>query len=269
MGCRYIIIQHVNAASHKKKLEVRELGKATTQPTLLQMLPESSSEFSSAAFASDLVKTMVSCDIPLNKVEHPNVQEFISKYCLEKVPSRRTLTRVTEESNSITKKTTDRLMGQNLFLMVDETTDCLGRSMTAVLAGRLDGEFLSRLFLLNHLDIKAANKENIQQANTGALLKVLGDNLDYNKVHLLVTDGASACIKAGCGLKQLFPNMMRMTCICDGLNRVAEMDRSENPSVDQLIGEVKKVSLNGPQDAKSLFQSLLLPPKFHLFQGPV
>ncbi|QQP54927.1 Putative LOC100902024 [Caligus rogercresseyi] len=57
---------------------------------------------------------------------------------------------------------------------------------------------------------------------TGALFKVFGEDFDNNSLHLLVTDGATYCLKAGRGLKKLFPNMKHVTCICHALNRVAE-----------------------------------------------
>ncbi|QQP57635.1 Putative LOC100902024 [Caligus rogercresseyi] len=51
--------------------------------------------------------------------------------------------------------------------------------MTAVLSGPLDGRFKDRPFLLDLLDIHAAKNENIQQAVTGALFKVFGEDFDY------------------------------------------------------------------------------------------
>ncbi|QQP51974.1 Uncharacterized protein FKW44_013475 [Caligus rogercresseyi] len=66
-------------------------------------------------------------------------------------------------------KVKERLQDQRLFVLVDETTDRCGRAMTAVFSGPLDGRFKDRSFLLDLLDIHAANNKNIQQAVTGAL----------------------------------------------------------------------------------------------------
>ncbi|QQP40875.1 Putative LOC100902024 [Caligus rogercresseyi] len=61
----------------------------------------------------------------------------------------------------------------------------------------LDGRFKDRPFLLDLLDIHAVNNKNIQQAVTGTLFKVFGEDFGYNSLHLLVTDGATYCLKAG------------------------------------------------------------------------
>ena len=112
-----------------------------------------------------------------------------------------------------------------LFLIVDETTDRLGRAMTAILAGPLDGEFLGRPFLIDLVDVGSTNNKTIQQAIVAALTKLFGSDLDYGKVRLLVTDGAAYCLKAGSGLKELFPGLIHITCLAHGINRVAEMVR--------------------------------------------
>ena len=119
--------------------------------------------------------------------------------------------------------------------------------MMCILAGVLDGESLQKPFLIDLLDIKAANNKNLQQAVTSSLFKVLGSNMDYDLVLLFLTDGASYCLKAGAGLKNLFPKMIHLTCLCHGLNRVAKMVRREFPLVDQLISEVKKFFVKAPQ----------------------
>ncbi|QQP50549.1 Putative LOC100902024 [Caligus rogercresseyi] len=69
--------------------------------------------------------------------------------------------------------------------------------MTAVLSGLLDGRFKDIPFLLDLLDIHAASNKNIQQAVTGVFFKVFGEDLEYNSLHLLITDGATYCLKAG------------------------------------------------------------------------
>ncbi|QQP39560.1 Putative LOC100902024, partial [Caligus rogercresseyi] len=127
--------------------------------------------------------------------------------------------------------------------------------MTAVLSGPLDGRFMDRPFLLDLLDILAANNKNIKQAVTGTLFKVFGEDLDFNSLHLLITEGATYCLKAGRGLKELFPNMMHVACICHALIRVAELVRYEFPLVDELISEIKKVFVKAPRRNKALAAS--------------
>ena len=129
---------------------------------------------------------------------------------------------------------------------MDETTDCTGKAMCAILIGPLDGSFLERPFLVDLADINRANK-TVQQFVMTALSKLLGDDLEYQEVHLFLTDGAAYCLKVGAGLKTLFPNMIHITCLVHGLNRVAEKVRYTYPNVDNLIAEMKKSFVKIPR----------------------
>ncbi|QQP50698.1 Putative LOC100902024, partial [Caligus rogercresseyi] len=153
-----------------------------------------------------------------------------------------------KESKVNMNKVKEQLQDQRLFVLVEETTDRCGRALTAVLSGPLDERFKDRPFLLDLLDIHAANKKNIQQAVTGALFKMFGEDLDYNSLHLLH-------LKAGRGLKELFPNMMHVACICYALNRVAELVRYKFLLVDEMISEIKKVFVKAPRRKKALAAS--------------
>lgn len=113
--------------------------------------------------------------------------------------------------------------------------------MCGVLAGPLDGDFLERPYLIDFINLGAANNQTVQQCVNTALFKVLGGDLSYDKIRLFLTDGATYCVKAGKGLSQLYPNLIHCLCLAHGLNRVAELVRYEYPKVDKLIAEVKKI----------------------------
>ncbi|QQP49359.1 Putative LOC100902024, partial [Caligus rogercresseyi] len=197
---------------------------------------------------------LVECNIPIAKSECPAFQAFIERYCHEPMSSRWSLSHTMEKESKVNmNKVKERLQDQRLFVLVDETTDRWGRAMTAVLSGPLDGRFKDWPFLLDLLDIHAANNKN----STG--------HLDYNSLHLLITDGATYCLKAGRGLKELFLNMMHVACICHALNRVAELVRYEFPLVDELISEIKKVL--AVVKAKKLFKDPKLPGQLAFIKG--
>jgi len=144
-------------------------------------------------------------------------------------------------------------------LQADETTDMQGRAMTAILAGPLDGESLDRPFLIHVLDVVNSNNVTLQQAIVKALHGALGEDLDYNKVKLLVTDGAAYCLKAGKGLKVLFPNLIHLTCLAHALSRVAELARVTYPKVNLLISETKKVFVKSSQRKREFAASCKVP----------
>jgi len=62
---RSTIVQHVKCKKHQSKLKMKEEGSMTTQSTL-QLMPEP--DYLPSAFAKDLAKMLVACNIPLFKV---------------------------------------------------------------------------------------------------------------------------------------------------------------------------------------------------------
>eukprot|EP00095_Tigriopus_kingsejongensis_P009613 maker-scaffold1451_size40729-snap-gene-0.2 protein:Tk09613 transcript:maker-scaffold1451_size40729-snap-gene-0.2-mRNA-1 annotation:"PREDICTED: uncharacterized protein LOC100902024" len=169
------------------------------------------------------------------------ILKFLEVYCKQPVPGRNTLTKVIdEETKEQLQKIKAKLSGKDLCIQVDETTDRQGRSMTAILASPLDGQTLDRPFIIDCVDIITANNVTLQQAVIKSLSRLFGDEVDFNKLRVFLTDGAPYCIKAGLGLKSLCPNMLHITCLAHGVNRVAELARVTYPKANRLISEVKK-----------------------------
>ena len=72
------------------------------------------------------------------------------------------------------------------------------------------------------------------------ILLTLWPNGNGEEVLLLVTDAAAYIIKAGDHLKIFYPNMLHLTCLIHGLNRVTEQIRFHFQSVNKLISSIKK-----------------------------
>ena len=168
-----------------------------------------------------------------------------------------------EECKEILVKIKTKLLGMDLFLQVDETTDRQGRAMTAILAGPLDGQSVECPYMIELTDIITANNSTLQQAVIKALHKLFGDDLDYNKIRLLLTDGAPYCIKAGKGLLGIFPELIHLTCLAHALNRVAELARVTYPKINKLISEVKKIFVKSAQRKRDFqaYCQVPLPPE--------
>ena len=69
-------------------------------------------------------------------------------------------------------------------------------------------------------------------------------------------------INAGAALKVLYPRMIHLTCLAHGINRVAEIIREENDTLDQFISNSKKVFLKSPKRVRqfvTLCPSIPLP----------
>lgn len=146
-----------------------------------------------------------------------------------------------KQSKDVLVKIKEQLLNKDLFMSIDETSDATGRAMCVVLAGPLDGEYLGHPFMIDLVNLGATNNKTVQQCVNSALLRLLGDDLDYNNIKLFVTDGAAYCVKAGHGLSAMYPNLIHCLCLAHRLNRVAELVRYNYPNVNMLISKVKKV----------------------------
>ena len=138
-GRKSLLKQHFDSAKHQKNLNLYESGKNPQQMMVNQALFESTN----AIFAQDVCKAFISSNILLHKLNQPAIIELFQKHAKVVVPSRKTLTRLMEkESQSLLAEIKGKLKGKSLFLVVDEMTDCMGRTICAILVGPLDGSFL-------------------------------------------------------------------------------------------------------------------------------
>eukprot|EP00095_Tigriopus_kingsejongensis_P000833 maker-scaffold63_size435493-snap-gene-3.26 protein:Tk00833 transcript:maker-scaffold63_size435493-snap-gene-3.26-mRNA-1 annotation:"PREDICTED: uncharacterized protein LOC100897935" len=252
--------RHVDTEKHKRHLLLLDQGQAAKQQLLTSVVQR-------PPFVTDLAKMIVTCNIPLYKVEQPDFIQFMEKYCSKTLPSRSLLTKCMEEqSKEQLKKIKAKLLGKDLFLQADKTTDKQGRSMTAILAGPLDGESLGRPFLILVVDVVHNNNVTLQQVVMKALHGLFGEDLDYNRVKLLLTNAAAYCLKAGKAFQLLFPNLLHVSCLAHALNRVAELGRVTYPKVNLLISETKKIfvkSGNRKRDFAAACQMPLPPQPIH------
>ena len=66
-------------------------------------------------------------------------------------------------------------------------------------------------------------------------------NASRLKFRLQCSDGAAYMLKAGGTLKELFPNLLHVTCVVHGINRVAESIRTKNSHADRFIIKTKSL----------------------------
>ena len=77
---------------------------------------------------------------------------------------------------------------------------------------------------------------------------------------VMLFDAAGYKVKAGQQLKLLYPNLIHVTCLTQGLNRIAEEIRQEIPTVNFLVPNIKKTFVKSPLTVKILKEKLSNPP---------
>ena len=90
------------------------------------------------------------------------------------------------------------------------------------------------------------------------------NEIKYDNVLLFLTDAAPYMKKAGRTLKDLFPNILHITCLAHSLHRISEEIRCCFDDVDRLVSNGKKIFTKAPsrtQVFKTILPNVPLPPR--------
>jgi hypothetical protein len=93
-----VLEQHGQCARHKKNVELHNKGDKATQ-MLLNVIPSNNN--SDSIFNTDLVRALVSANIPLAKINNEEFKNFLEKYTKKTMPSRTTMTRTMESESKV------------------------------------------------------------------------------------------------------------------------------------------------------------------------
>ena len=257
---RFTVQQHVTREKHKRVIALDHLKKQR----LLQVKPLLTE--GSCKFSLDLCEALISANIPLGKLINSKFRSFLETYTNKVIPNESTLRK--NYVKICYEKTLERIrvavIGQKVWVSIDETTDVDGRHIANVVIGTLKIDSNSRIFLLNSEQLDKLNHSTICKLFDKSMHLLWPNGVQHDDVLLFLTDGAPYMIKAGNGMKCLYTKMLHVTCVAHGFHRVAEEIRSHYPIVDLLISNVKKVFLKSSlriEKFKTLAPTLSLPPR--------
>jgi len=191
----------------------------------------------------DLLSSWIDAGLPINALGKTKLKDFLEKHCKRPIPSVSSLssTYLNEIFSSKMVKLKSVLSNfSSIYLQFDET-ECHGSKVNALLIGGLDGCHHHEPYLAQ-IDVSdaAPNAQNVQQFILSALAD-LGLMNDYNKVKVLLTDGASYNVAAGKQMKHLFPSMLHIICVAHLFHRIAQKIMDEYPDVNSLLTNIKRV----------------------------
>lgn len=231
---------HLKSAKHQSQ-------KKSLQPSISSAMAESNaSQAKNDTYILKLTTAFLEAGIPLWKLNHRSIRQFFLKEHNEILPSTFTIYKQIDGIYAKTmQKIKDSIGVSPIYLIVDETTDACRRYALNVLVGKLDGA-PSKPMLLTTIYLDKTNNTTVQQGVHKACATLYGAEIPFEKVWLLVTDQAPYMLKAGRGLKGIFPNLKHVTCLVHGLNRVCEVIKERNEGVNRLIASMKAVLLKSP-----------------------
>lgn len=109
-----------------------------------------------------------------------------------------------------------------------------------MIIGTLRTDSPGKTFLLTSEILDKANLQTICKLFDNSLFLLWPDGLRRCDVLLFITDAAPYMVKAARSLDAFYTNMIHLTCLAHGLNRIAEEIRKHFPKVDILISNWKK-----------------------------
>uniref|UniRef100_UPI00358E2E52 transcription factor 19 isoform X1 n=1 Tax=Myxine glutinosa TaxID=7769 RepID=UPI00358E2E52 len=256
------LAQHVRGDRHKSNLALKK-KRTVTQATMGDF--GGGKRHKCDVVAQELCQAMLAAGIPWSKLENPALRSFLEKHITLQIPDESWI-----RKHYLDKCYDEALAGiradlgqQPIWLSVDETTDSAGRYVANIIAGRLSKEGYFRPHLVQCMFL--------EKTNSGEIVRAVNDTLRYlwpdfkpECLKVLVSDAAAYMIKAGHALKELFPDLLHVTCVAHALHRVCETVREMFKDVNDLIATTKKAFVKAPSRVvlwKEQQPNLSLPPE--------
>ncbi len=142
----------------------------------------------------------------------------------------------------------------SFYLVFDETIDVNGRYILNILIGGCVQNKRNRPKLLSTVALDKTNAENVNAKILSELNSFFDNDVtEFQKMKLVLSDGAPYAIKARKLLKQMVSGLKHITCLCHGIHNLCETIREKNFKVDSLIAFIKS-SLVKNKEKQHLFR---------------
>lgn len=234
---KFTITQHISRDKHLRALN-RKKEKEDNEKTQMFLNTTTNSSFN-----SELCSMMLSANIPISKLKHPEFRNFLFKHTGQTIPDESTIRKyyVSNCYNDTINNIRAYLKDKKLWISIDETTDVEGRFVANVVIGTLELGCPGKTFLFNMELLEKTNNSTIVKLFDKTMCLLYPEGVKHDNILLFVSDAAPYMVKAGKNIKALYSKMEHVTCLAHGLHRVAEEVRRHFPKVDALISNVKKI----------------------------
>jgi len=207
-------------------------------------------------FLKCLTSAFLSADIPLEKLGNDNLKAFLFQYTHFNIPTpthlrENIVPKVYEES---LQKVRQAIGSNKVYVMFDESSDSLQRSVMNVLVGVLDGR-PNKPFLISTLFPPNTKGKTLLKGMKTALENLWPNGIRYDDVLLIITDQAPACKKAVRLAKSEFKNVKHVTCLAHAIHRVCDCVRQKSELTDKFITNMKNILTNSPKRRRN-FQEI-------------
>lgn len=236
-----ILEKHIKSVNHRKAISRRSVPNAI-QPTISGMLnAQARRNNAKLEFIKETVKMCLKANIPLEKLDDPAVRQYFNKYiegsgnlpCADYL--RRAYVPICGEDSK--KEIKEMLRDKSIAVIVDETSDKLGRCVFAVL--------FKTLLPSNEQNIILASCNFLNSANATTCCQTIVDTLKYydilyNNIVGFVSDSAPYMISCFNSLKVLIGNkILHFKCWAHKISLVGNVYMKELKILNEVITKIK------------------------------
>lgn len=213
---------------------------------------------------NNIVSSFISAGISLNSLDNVKIRDMFEECFGFKLRTAQTYRTYTLPN--IIKKQRELLLkhfyDKDFILFFDETTDINGRYILNIMAKVLDGT-KQETYLINSICLDKTNTAQILSKLEFTLGSIIQCITLQHRFKYLVTDGAAYCLKVGKKLKELYPQLKHIVCLCHNLHLVAEEIRKSSILANKLISNLKKATCKNKTNQMIYRESTGLPlPKY-------
>ncbi|XP_039315482.1 uncharacterized protein LOC120360022 [Solenopsis invicta] len=257
------LTQHISTSTHK--MNVLHLENNEHSENINESDGKKQQSKYANTFYVDLCKAMIAVKMPWRCLDNETWRNFLAKYTRQQIPNESTLRKNYLDVcyNSVIENIRSDIGDNYIWISVDETTDKLGRQVANFIVGKLCEETTTPHLISSQVLERTNNTTIARFVNSN--MKILWPRESHEeRVLLLVTDAAAYMLKAARDLQIFYPNIIHLTCLVHGFNRVAEEVRLHFPLVNTIISSVKKIFLKAPlriEEYRAKLGNIPLPPE--------
>ncbi|KAG0430765.1 hypothetical protein DMUE_5633 [Dictyocoela muelleri] len=241
----------------KKHLETKKHIENKSRVLEMKTLTECCSlKVINKTFDERLVEAFAAANIPLYKLQNTVFKTFMEEYTNKMIHDesyyRKLLLPVFEKKRS---KIFESLRNKDVYILFDETTDINGKYILNIMSGVCGRSSRENTYLIRTVELTKTNSETIGQEIINVMSEIYDGKIEFNRLRLVLSDGASYALKAVKALKLLFLNLKHVTCIAHMLHRLCEKVRDISPISNNIASQLKRILIKN-REHQSFFQNI-------------
>jgi len=176
----------------------------------------------------------------LNKLSNNEFNDFLEKYINENIPNETTLRKgyVDEIYQETLFKIRAYVNGEKIWVLIDETTDVIGRFIANVIIGTLVIDKAGQIFQLHSEELEKTNHSTIFKLFDKAIGILWPEGVQHDNFLLFISDAAPYMVKASSAIQTLYSKTILYNA--HAFHKVVEKICGEFSDVDKIVSSVKK-----------------------------